>query len=230
MDDDARPPTDAPVGAQEPLFDIPDAARTPLARVVLVTGPSGSGKTRLTRRLGLPTVALDDFYLDGDHPGLPRRHGMVDWDSPESWDGSAAVASLVELVTTGAVEVPVYDIPSNARVGSRIIELGTARAVVAEGIFAAEIVGACRAEGILADALCLTRPRLQTFVFRLARDLDEGRKPPLNLLRRGLSLTLAEPAMYRDLVAKGTRRVTVDDAERTILRVAAGLPPEPADV
>ncbi|MGO1509172.1 MAG: ATP-binding protein [Actinomycetales bacterium] len=218
-----------PVGGQVPLFDIPETARAPLAKVVLVTGPSGSGKTRLTRRLGLPVVPLDDFYLDGDHPGLPRRHGMVDWDDPASWDGAAAVAALVELVTTGRVELPVYDIPTNSRVSTRVVELGEARAVVAEGIFAAEIIDACRAEGILADALTLTRPRLQTFVFRLARDLDEGRKPPVNLLRRGVSLALAEPAMYRHLVGKGARKARIDEAERTILRIAAGLPPQPLE-
>lgn len=218
--------TSTPVGAQGSLFEIPETARKPLAKVVLLTGPSGSGKTRLTRRLGLPVIALDDFYLDGDHPGLPRRHGMVDWDDPACWDGAGAVAALVELVTTGRAEVPVYDIPTNSRIGSREVELDEARAVIAEGIFAAEIITACRSEGILGDALCLTRPRVQTFVFRLARDLDEARKPPLNLIRRGLSLAFAEPAMYRDLVAKGARKVSLAVAERTILRIAAGLPPE----
>ena len=223
-------PSDDPpaTGLQGQLFDVPPEAREPLARVVLLTGPSGSGKTRLARRLGLPVVPMDDFYRDGDHPGLPRRHGMVDWDDPASWDGVAATAALVELVTTGATTIPVYDIPSNSRTGSRQIELGDARIVVAEGIFAIDIAEACRAEGILADAIYLSRPRLKTFAFRLARDLDEARKPAINLIRRGLALTLAEPAMHRELEAKGARRMTVDDAERTILRLAAGLPPEPA--
>jgi uridine kinase len=231
---DPATPADAPLptgtyGLQGELFEVPAEAREPLARVVLLTGPSGSGKTRLTRRLGLPVVPMDDFYRDGDHPGLPRRHGMVDWDDPASWDGAAAVAALVDLVTTGTATVPVYDIPSNARTGARTVELDDARIVIAEGIFATEIIAACRAEGILADAICLSRPRMKTFFFRLARDLDEARKPAINLVRRGLALSLAEPAMYREMQAKGARRMTVDDAERTILRLAAGLPPEPAE-
>lgn len=221
-----RGPADAPVDAPdpdapldavtEPLFDLPADERRPRARVVLVSGPSGSGKSRLTRRLGLPTVTLDDFYLDHDAPGLPRRHGMVDWDSPTTWDRAGALAALETLCLTGTVDVPTYDIPTSRRVGWRTIELDGAPLVMAEGIFAAEIVDECRARGILGDALCLTRPRAQTFWFRLMRDLDEGRKPPINLLRRGVSLSLAEPAMIRELTAKGCRPIAVADAEREL--------------
>ncbi|MEK8225881.1 hypothetical protein NKG05_07195 [Oerskovia sp. M15] len=71
------------------LFDLPEGTRVPPRRIVLLTGPSGSGKTSLTRRLGLPVVELDDFYHDADHAGLPRRFGIVDWDSPGSWDSAA---------------------------------------------------------------------------------------------------------------------------------------------
>ena len=207
------PPID---GATAPLFDLPAEVRRPRARVVLVSGPSGSGKSRLTRRLRLPTVTLDDFYLDFDHPGLPRRHGMVDWDSPTTWDREGALAALETLCTTGSVAVPTSDIPTSRRVGSRVLELDGAPLVLAEGIFAAEIVDECRRRGILGDALCLTRPRAQTFWFRLMRDLDEGRKPPINLVRRGVSLSLAEPAMIRELTAKGCRPISVADAEREL--------------
>ena len=43
------------------------------ARVVLLAGPSGSGKTSLTRRVGLPMLALDDFYRDADDARRTRR-------------------------------------------------------------------------------------------------------------------------------------------------------------
>ena len=55
------------------LFDLPPGSREVPTRIVLLTGASGSGKTSLTRRLGLPVVALDDFYLDHAHPDLPQR-------------------------------------------------------------------------------------------------------------------------------------------------------------
>lgn len=206
---------------QEGLFDLPPGARRPAARVVLLTGPSGSGKTSLTRRVGLPVVSLDDFYLDGDHPGLPRRYGVVDWDSPTTWDKAGAVATLVELATTGEAELPVYDIPTNARTGTTRLSLDGFPVFIAEGIFAAEIVDACREEDILADALCIFRPRAQTFWFRLMRDLGEARKPPMTLVRRGLNLARNEPRMIADLVGKGCRKVRVDEAERHIRTLAS---------
>lgn len=203
-------------GPQEGLFDLPPGSRHARARVVLLTGPSGSGKTSLTRRVGLPVVSLDDFYLDGDHPGLPRRYGVVDWDSPRTWDKAGAMAALVELASTGETELPVYDIPTNARTGTTRLALDGFPVFIAEGIFAAEIVEACREEDILADALCIFRPRAQTFWFRLLRDLGEARKPPVTLVRRGLNLARNEPAMIADLVAKGCRKVRVEEAERDI--------------
>ncbi|GAB2450873.1 uridine kinase family protein [Xylanimonas ulmi] len=208
--------------AHEPdaLFDVPDGARRPLLRVVLLTGASGSGKTALTRRLGLPVVTLDDFYLDGDHPDLPQRYGVVDWDDPRTWDGDGALEALRALATTGRAEIPVYDIPSNARTGSTVVDAAGARVVIAEGIFAAQLVAACGAEGILADAICLRRPAWVTFWFRLLRDVAEARKPLPTLLRRGWSLMRSEPRLVDGWVALGCRVATPAEAERTIRALA----------
>ncbi len=209
--------TESPLpAASDALFDVPAHARRPAARVVLLTGPSGSGKSALTRRLGLPVLALDDFYRDHDHPGMPTRYGIVDWDDPRSWDGAAALEALRTVASTGRVEVPVYDIPTSRRTGTTVVDTQGAPIVIAEGIFAAELVGDCREQDILADALLLWRPRTQTFFFRLTRDLGEARKPPLTLLRRGLNLARTEPAMLAALAAKGCRPVSVDEAERDI--------------
>lgn len=207
--------------SEETLFDLPQGSRRPTARVVLLTGPSGAGKTSLTRRVGLPVVSLDDFYLDGDHPDLPRRYGIVDWDDPASWDARGAMDALLELARTGEAEVPVYDIPTNRRTTTQRIAVDGCPIILAEGLFAAEIIEACRREGILADAMCIWRPRLQTFWFRLLRDLGESRKPPLTLLRRGLHLMRAEPGVVRDLMSKGARKVRVERAERDIAALAA---------
>lgn len=203
------------------LFDLPADARKPHSRVILVTGPSGSGKTRFTSRTGLPVVYLDDFYFDGDRPGMPEKHGMIDWDSPETWDKEGAVRALVELCTNGETTLPMYDIPSNARVGERHLDMEGRRIVLAEGIFAAEIVEDLRKEGILADALCISRPRVQTFWFRLMRDLDEGRKPPINLLRRGVAHFFKEPALYERLEAKGCRKVSYLEAHEVLTQMLA---------
>jgi uridine kinase len=202
------------------LFDLSPEARRPTTRVVLLTGPSGCGKSALTRRLGLPTVALDDFYRDHDHPGMPQRFGIVDWDDPASWDADAATDALRTLVTTGRAEVPVYDIPTSRRTGTTTVETQGERVVVAEGVFAAELVARLRAEGLLADAICVARPRMVTFWFRLLRDVAESRKPLPTLLRRGWGLMRAEPALVARWTALGCRPLSPVVAEREIRRVA----------
>lgn len=188
----------------------------PVARVVLLCGPSGAGKTSLTRRLGLPVLALDDFYRDGDDPGLPHRFGIVDWDHPASWDGEAALSTLVALCATGRADVPVYDIPTSRRTGTGHLDLAGCPLLLAEGVFAAHLVGEARRAGVLADAICVTLPPGRTFWRRLLRDLAEARKPPLTLVRRGLALRRAEPALVRRWAALGCRPLSPLEAERAV--------------
>jgi uridine kinase len=191
------------------------------ARVVLLAGASGSGKTSLARRVGLPTLALDDFYRNGDDdrqdPPLPMRFGIVDWDDPASWDADAALATVERLCRTGSADVPVYDIPTSRRTGTVRFDLGESRVFVAEGIFAAELVPLLRAhpEGarMLADALCLTLHPAVTFGRRLLRDLAEMRKPPLTLVRRGFALARGERALVERWVALGCRPCSIPEAE-----------------
>jgi len=195
-----------------------------VAQVVLLAGASGSGKTSLTRRVGLPTLALDDFYRDADDPRqdppLPRRFGIVDWDDPASWDGVAALAAVEALCRTGAADVPVYDIPTSRRTGTVRVDLGGRRVFVAEGIFAAELVAGARERGLLADAICLTLHPAVTFGRRLLRDLAEMRKPPLTLVRRGFALARAERGLVERWTALGCRPCSMAEAEETLRRLA----------
>jgi uridine kinase len=197
-----------------------------LAQVVLLAGASGSGKTSLTRRVGLPTLALDDFYRDADDPRqdppLPRRFGIVDWDDPASWDATAALAAVEELCRKGAADVPVYDIPSSRRTGTVRLDLGGRHVFVAEGIFAAELVAGARDRGLLADAICLTLHPAVTFGRRLLRDLAEMRKPPLTLVRRGVALARAERGLVAHWTALGCRPCSMVEAEAALLTAARG--------
>jgi len=194
-----------------------------LAKVVLLTGPSGCGKSRVTRRLGLPVVPLDNFYFDHDHPGLPKRFGIVDWDDSATWDSDGAMAALIALCETGKTEMPEYDIPSSTRVGITEVELGNATIAIAEGVFAAELVAKCQEAGILADAICLRRRRLVTFGFRLVRDLTEARKSVFTLIRRGIGLYRQEPALIAKWEALGCRPLGIKAAEQTIANLAKKL-------
>ena len=194
---------------------------------MVLAGPSGAGKSRLAARLhaayGWPVVRLDDFYRNGDDPALPTRDlggtTIVDWDDPASWDGVAAVRALDQLVTIGSVEVPVYDISRSAAVGTARVDAPTDGLVVAEGIFAAEIIGDLRAAGLLHSAWCVRHPRWVTFGRRLVRDLAERRKPPLVLLRRGVALTRAEPLLVERMERLGATCASPSDVER---QLAAG--------
>ena len=101
------------------------------ARVVLLVGPSGSGKTYLARSVGLPILALDDFYRADTDPAMPiGTDGRIDWDDPASWDGDAALDALEDLCCDEQVEVPDYSIAHNRAVGTKVVARGGATVVV----------------------------------------------------------------------------------------------------
>ncbi|MFD1858560.1 uridine kinase family protein [Aeromicrobium camelliae] len=191
-------------------------------RVVIVAGPSGAGKSHLARRLAWPVLRLDDFYREGHDPDLPMSPlGIPDWDDVRSWDAPAALEAIVALCAEGEADVPVYDLGLSRRTGMRRVSVPGQR-FIAEGLFAPNIVGACRDAGVLGDAICLVRPRLLTFALRLARDLREARKPPSVLIRRGWQLLGAEGEVVARAVAAGCEPMS---PRRAYARLA---PQEPA--
>jgi uridine kinase len=202
----------------------PDATTT--ARVVVLAGPSGAGKSRLAARLqgahGWPIVRLDDFYRDEDDPAMPRSEelGIVDWDHPDSWNRQAAVDALGILLATGEVTTPVYDISLSRAVDTTTVRAHAHDLVLAEGIFAAEIIGVLRERGMLAGAYCVHHHRLVTFVWRLLRDLSEHRKPPWTLVRRGLALMRDEPRVVARQESLGAVSARAKDLEPLLSALA----------
>ncbi|MFG2603648.1 uridine kinase [Streptomyces sp. NPDC048514] len=194
------------------------------ARVVLLCGPSGSGKSLVAARSGLPVLRLDDFYKEGDDPTLPVVEGSsdIDWDHPESWDADIAVEAIARLCASGSTPVPVYDLALSARTGEETLHIGRTPLFIAEGIFAAEIVGRCRERGLLADALCLTRGPVTTFRRRFLRDLREGRKSVPFLLRRGWRLMRAERSIVARQTTLGAHPCDRDEALGRLAAAAAG--------
>ncbi|MFG2710312.1 uridine kinase [Streptomyces goshikiensis] len=203
----------------------PVSSSSPLpTRVVLLTGPSGSGKSSLAARSGLPVLRLDDFYKEGDDPTLPLVEGSsdIDWDSPLSWDADTAVAAIEELCAAGRTQVPVYDIATSSRTGTEALDISRTPLFIAEGIFAADIAARCQELGLLADALCLRGRPSTTFRRRLARDLREGRKSVLFLLRRGLRLMRAERGIVARHAALGAHPCGRGEALGRLAAAAAG--------
>lgn len=183
-----------------------------MTRIVLLAGPSGSGKSRLARLLGAHAFRLDDFYFDADRPGLPRAHGIVDWDDPATWDATGAVAALAELVATGATTVPTYSIAESRRTGVRPVALDGCDLVIAEGIFAIELLAPARAAGLALEPVYLDRNRTLVGALRLRRDLARKRKPVGVLLRRGLALWRAQPGLRRRALDAGFVPLTMRQA------------------
>jgi uridine kinase len=155
-------------------------------------------------------------------PLLPDGSG-IDWDSPKSWDADAAVAAIESLAHSGEARTPVYDIAASARVGERRMSLDGAPLFVAEGIFAAEIIGRLRELGLLAEAICLSRGAVTTARRRFVRDLREGRKSVLFLLRRGWMLMRAERGIVARHAVLGAR-VCGRDAALERIRAAHRRP------
>ncbi|HEY0620750.1 MAG TPA: ATP-binding protein [Kribbella sp.] len=192
------------------------------ARVVLLAGPSGTGKSHLAELVGLPVVRLDDFYRDGDDEAMPRSPlGIVDWDHPGSWDADRAVAALETLCTTGSADLPIYDISADGTVGHRPVSTEGSPLVIAEGIFADQIVAALRERNLLAAVICVRHHRLVTFVRRFQRDLREHRKPPFTLLRRGLILLRDDPRVVRRCLDAGCEPLHPKAARRRITELLA---------
>ncbi|WP_089024744.1 uridine kinase family protein [Actinomyces vulturis] len=197
-------------------MNVQPHART---RVVLLTGPSGCGKSSLIRRVGALRLPLDDFYRNGNEAGLPLLAGgysdgtqtneqassIVDWDHPDSWDADRAMDAIRSLCQGKRITIPLYSIPHNAPIDEQDVDPTGHKLVVAEGIFAAHLVQRCRDEGLLADALCLRRPRIRTWWLRLQRDLKEHRKPVHVLLVRGIRLAMDEPGEIRRWLDLGCR-------------------------
>lgn len=189
--------------------------------MVLLAGPSGCGKSHIARQSGLPIVALDDFYRDATSTDMPRTAGgEVDWEDPSSWDGDAALAALEQLCTGETVDVPTYSFAESRAVGHHVLSRGESPVVVAEGIFAAELIDALGRRELLADALLITVNRWVTYLRRLFRDSREGRKPFRYLVRQGWAKTASEPRVVAHQLAHGARPVTKAEALARLAELA----------
>ena len=113
--------------------------------------------------------------------------------------------SARSVCSTGSADIPRYDIATDRSVGTTRFCRDDHPVFVAEGVFVGQVVQRCEQEGLLADAIVITRSPWKNFARRLARDLAERRKPPRTLLRRGRALMRQESALVARLVDAGCR-------------------------
>ena len=117
-----------------------EGARPAAAPVVLgVAGCSGSGKTTLAARLAWELGGLhfhfDNYYRDLSHLD-PTERALTDFDDPEILERPLLAAQLGALARGEAIEQPVYDFATHARVAGRTVCLKAEGFLVVEGIFA----------------------------------------------------------------------------------------------
>lgn len=77
----------------------------------------------------------------------------------------------------------------------------------------------CAERGLLAAAHCVRQHPLVTFWRRLTRDLEERRKPPVVLVRRGLALLRDQRRVVADAVAKGCTAMTPEESFAALSRL-----------
>lgn len=187
-----------------------------ICKVILLAGPSGSGKGRLAKSSKLPTLNLDDFYREYFEPDLPQAFGIVDWDDPASWNQAQALAALENICRNGSANIPIYSIAQSQKIGSRRFAVTDSKYLLAEGIFAAQMVRPLTESNLLAAALVLDRNPALVFWLRFIRDLKESRKPIHTLIVRGLALAKQQRGYVDQLAKLGMQRVNLRTAKKLL--------------
>jgi uridine kinase len=108
-----------------------------------ITGGSGSGKTTFTKKVAqsvdnedVVTLHMDSYYL----PQLPNEcvseSGKTNYDHPDAFDWGLLLEHIKILKAGNSINAPVYDFATSTRNPEETIELGPAKVVLFEGIFA----------------------------------------------------------------------------------------------
>jgi len=104
-----------------------------------IAGGTGSGKSTVASKIaaGLPSEAVaiidhDSYYRDQSHLTVDER-AQLNFDHPDALDNDLLVSHLAELRAGRAVDVPIYDFKTHARLAQRRHQRPT-RILIVEGI------------------------------------------------------------------------------------------------
>jgi uridine kinase len=186
-----------------------------------IAGGTGSGKSTIARKIaeGLPAESVsvidhDSYYRDRGELSLEAR-SQVNFDHPDALDNDLLVEHLLALRDGRAVEVPIYDFKTDARLAERR-RVEPTRIVIVEGIlvFVEERVRRLLDVKIFVD----TDPDIRVFR-RIRRDLEQrGRtfqqvREQYYATVRPMHLQFVEPSKrWADLIVPegGDNRIAID--------------------
>ena len=210
---------------------------TPGAQPLLigVAGGSGSGKTtvvrRIVRALGQEQVVVvhhDSYYRDTSHLPMAERV-QINYDHPESLETELLIQHLEALLRGQAVDIPVYDFSTHARLDERRRILPRP-VIIVDGIL---ILWDRKLRDLMDVKLFVDADADVRLGRRLQRDMDErGRSPDSVLTQymetvRPMHLEFVEPSKrYADVIIPrgGHNRVGVDVVVATVRSALAGRP------
>ncbi len=186
--------------------------RLPFPPLMLaVAGASGSGKTtlaaELARTLGGLHFSMDSYYRDLSNLPLKER-ALKNFDDPAMIESRLLAAHIAALAQGHAIERPLYDFASYARLGNQTETIEPGAVVVVEGLFALYFpeLRPHFQLGVYVDT-----PDDVCFGRRLKRDIEERGRDPESVRRqynatvRPCSIAFVRPLIdLADLVVDGT--------------------------
>lgn len=179
--------------------------------VVGIAGCSGSGKTTLAAELartfnGLH-FSLDHYYRDLSHLE-PAERARQNFDDPDLIESPLLIAHIAALARGEAIERPVYDFASYARIAGSTETVIARHLLIVEGLFALAYPGLLPLYQL---RVYIETPDEVCFERRLRRDIQERGRTPESVKRqyeatvRPSSVMFVRPtAAHAELIVDGT--------------------------
>jgi len=185
------------------------SAMTGKPLIIGVAGGTASGKTTIANAIrdsiDHPQMAIlqhDAYYKDVSHLPLAER-AKINFDHPDALETDLLVRHLRELGAGRAIEMPVYDFTTHARLKTGVVK-NPARVIIVEGIL---IFCEPALRELLDVKIFVDTDSDLRFIRRLKRDLEERRRSLDSVIDqylatvRPMHLAFVEPSRrYADLI------------------------------
>ncbi len=195
--------------------------------IIGVAGGTASGKTTIANAIlasvGPPQMAMlqhDAYYRDASHLPLAER-ARINFDHPDALETGLMVQHLRALIAGRAIEMPVYDFASHARL-KKGIRKRPAKVIVVEGIliFCERALRELMDVKIFVDTAADLR-----FIRRLKRDMQERRRSMDSVISQYLGTVrpmheaFVEPSRkYADIIIPEGHNPVSTDLVVTLIR------------